>query len=345
MDYPRTIGRTVTGGYVYRGSVLHSAYRGRYFVADFFGGIYSLGLAIGARRRGAGGRRDGPYAGTRLPRGIATFGRGLAGELYFSSFIGGRIFKIVPDTPDLPLSPERFTSRVDGSTVSLAWQPSAGGGPVLGYQLEVGSASGLTDLLVIDTLSDALVVPEVPRGLYFVRVRASNSSGVGEPSTERVIRVRCGGVPPVPSGLTGSVTPGGVVTLSWPPIDEATSYVIEAGSATGLADLAVLPVRLSVVSGTVPVGTYYVRVRATTACGTTSPSNEIRRHRALAALPRWPADAELDRRAGSVGCRGECRVLAEPSVTHQVDVGQVQRWPELGSTNPNEEAKRKRLRQ
>lgn len=275
VDYPRTIGHSVTGGYVYRGSALHSAYRGRYFVADFFGGIYSLGLAIDA----GGEARVADVMDHTLelgsPWGIATFGRGLAGELYFSTFIGGRIFKIVPDTPDLPLSPERFTSRVDGSTVSLAWQPSAGGGPVLGYQLEVGSASGLTDLLVIDTLSGALVVPEVPLGLYFVRVRASNSSGVGEPSTERVIRVGCGGVPPVPSNLTASVTPGGVVTLSWPPIDEATSYVIEAGSATGLADLAMLPVRLSVVSGTVPVGTYYVRVRATTACGTTSPSNEI----------------------------------------------------------------------
>ena len=37
--------------------------------------------------------------------------------------------------------------------------------------------------------------------------------------------------------------------------------------------------------------------------------------------------------------------VLEPSVTHQVNVGQVRRWLELGSTNPNEEAKRKRLRE
>jgi hypothetical protein len=37
--------------------------------------------------------------------------------------------------------------------------------------------------------------------------------------------------------------------------------------------------------------------------------------------------------------------VLEPSVTHQVNVGQVQRWLQLGSSNPNEEAKRKRLRE
>jgi hypothetical protein len=37
--------------------------------------------------------------------------------------------------------------------------------------------------------------------------------------------------------------------------------------------------------------------------------------------------------------------VLEPSVTHHVSVGQVRRWLELGSTNPNEEAKRKRLKE
>jgi hypothetical protein len=47
------------------------------------------------------------------------------------------------------------------------------------------------------------------------------------------------------------------------------------GSAAGLADLATIPVELSDVSGRVPSGTYYVRVRAITACGTTPSSNGI----------------------------------------------------------------------
>ena len=137
----------------------------------------------------------------------------------------------------MPLPPERFTARVDGSTVSVTWHPSRNGRPALGYRLEVGSASGLTDLLTTDTPSSVLVVPEVPPGLYFVRVRASNSAGLGEASIERVIRVGCGGAPPVPSGLAANVTQG-VVALSWSRVDDATGYVIEAGSVTGLADVA-----------------------------------------------------------------------------------------------------------
>ena len=37
--------------------------------------------------------------------------------------------------------------------------------------------------------------------------------------------------------------------------------------------------------------------------------------------------------------------VTEGVVTHEVTVGQVQRWLALGSSNPNEEAKRKRLRE
>jgi hypothetical protein len=37
--------------------------------------------------------------------------------------------------------------------------------------------------------------------------------------------------------------------------------------------------------------------------------------------------------------------VQEPAVVHEVNVGQVQRWLDQGSTNPSEEAKRKRLRE
>jgi hypothetical protein len=37
--------------------------------------------------------------------------------------------------------------------------------------------------------------------------------------------------------------------------------------------------------------------------------------------------------------------VVEPVVTHEVTVGQVQRWLELGSSNPNEINRRQRLRE
>lgn len=275
-DYPRTVGRTVTGGYVYRGSALPSFYRGRYFVADFFGGVYSVGLSIDA----AGEARvaDVLVHSAELgdPRLIATFGRGLDGELYFSTFIGGRILKIVPDTPPLPAAPEDFAAAVSGSTVTLDWQPGTGGGPVLSYQLEAGSAPGLADLLVDDVQGEGLVVPGVPPGLYFVRVRGLNSSGLGPASLEAAVRVGCGGPPLLPSGLTATVAPGGVVSLQWQGTGEATGYLIEAGSGPGLSNLAQIAVGpTAAVDGAVPPGTYYVRIRAVTSCGTTPPSNEV----------------------------------------------------------------------
>ncbi len=47
-DYGRTLGASVTGGFVYRGRSLGSQYRGRYFFADYFGRVWSLGLALDA---------------------------------------------------------------------------------------------------------------------------------------------------------------------------------------------------------------------------------------------------------------------------------------------------------
>jgi hypothetical protein len=42
--------------------------------------------------------------------------------------------------------------------------------------------------------------------------------------------------------------------------------------------------------------------------------------------------------------RFEVQVI-EPVITHEVTIGQLERWLALGSSNPNDEAKRKRLRE
>jgi glucose/arabinose dehydrogenase len=271
-EYPRTIGRSVTGGFVYRGSTLASLYRGRYFVADLFGAFYSVGLARDAA--GEGHVTDVMDHATELgsPQLITTFGRGLDGELYFATLIG-RIYKIVPDTPALPAAPS-LTTSVSGSTVSLSWQGGAGGGPVLTYQLEAGSSPGAADLMIVETTGTELVVPDVPPGKYYVRVRGSNSSGLSDASLEIPIRIGCAGAPSVPSGLTATVQ-SGVVTLAWNPVGEASGYLIEAGSAPSLTNVAVIPVGTASISVPAPSGTYVVRVKAVTPCGITAASNEV----------------------------------------------------------------------
>ncbi len=276
-DYTREIGRSVTGGYVYRGAALPAAYQGRYFVADYFGRFFSVGLAI----QGNGEARaidvldhTAEFGGRRF---VSTFGRGLDGELYFTSFAdGGRVYRIVPSPALPPSAPENAMSETDGSTVRISWQIGETGGSPAYYQLEAGSAEGLADLLVTTTTMSNLVVSGVPDGRYFVRVRGVNAFGPSGPSSEVVVDVGCTGPPAGPTGFTATPHGGGGVSLAWDAVPGATSYVIEAGSGPGQADLAVIPVGNALaVAGVVPPGTYYTRIRAITACGVSAPSAEL----------------------------------------------------------------------
>jgi hypothetical protein len=123
----------------------------------------------------------------------------------------------------------------------------------------------------------------VPAGTYYVRVRARNASGLSAPSNELVVVVAgssCTIAPTSPIGLTTAVT-GNSVLLTWvvpsagcPP----TSYRIEAGSAPGLSNLAVLDTGTTATSFSangVPPGSYYVRVRGTNSAGAGPASNEV----------------------------------------------------------------------
>jgi hypothetical protein len=87
---------------------------------------------------------------------------------------------------------------------------------------------------------------------------------------------------PLPPGAPTAQVAGNRVTLSWaePPIASAatTHYVVEAGSAPGLADLAAFGtegVQTSVSFDNVPAGRYYVRVRAVNFTGSSGPSHEV----------------------------------------------------------------------
>jgi hypothetical protein len=90
--------------------------------------------------------------------------------------------------------------------------------------------------------------------------------------------IASGGFPPdPPTAITNAVTLD-TVTLSWTPAatgGPAQSYVLEAGSASGHADIAVMALdsaATTLVVGAVPPGQYYVRVRAKNVLGTSGPS-------------------------------------------------------------------------
>jgi hypothetical protein len=85
-------------------------------------------------------------------------------------------------------------------------------------------------------------------------------------------------LPPSAPVLAPPVVAGHTVTLSWSQSLLTTGAVVAAGSASGLSELARLPVPAGTTTVTVPnvpPGTYYVRVRALNDVGLGAASNEV----------------------------------------------------------------------
>jgi hypothetical protein len=178
---------------------------------------------------------------------------------------------------------------VNGATVVLRWvAPTVS--RVTSYVIEAGSQSGMIDQANGDIGNyTAYTASPVPPGIYYVRIRAI-VNGVAAPASNEII-VNVGGQPqpgPLPCGCGGAVPPptglsftvrGSDVTLNWGNAGGSpASYVIEAGSFMGAANLAnidTLSTANSFFAPGVGNGTYFVRVRAKNACGVSGASNEI----------------------------------------------------------------------
>lgn len=98
FDYGRDSGQSITGGFVYRGSALGAAYRGRYFFGDFIARrVWSIGIDLSGGQAVAVDLREhtAELGGSAALGGIASFGVDAAGELYLASF-NGTIIRILP---------------------------------------------------------------------------------------------------------------------------------------------------------------------------------------------------------------------------------------------------------
>jgi beta-lactamase superfamily II metal-dependent hydrolase len=179
-----------------------------------------------------------------------------------------------------PNAPGTLTGLVNGALISLGWGPSVGGCPATGYSLQAGSGGGLSDIGTFGLGNQTGFSASAPPGTYFVRIVASNAFGTSAPSNEVVLTVvgGCTSPPNAPFNLTGSVS-GTNVSLNWAGSAggcEPTSYSVQAGSSPGSSNIAVANVGLTTsLSAGAPAGTYYLRVVASNAFGTSSPSNEI----------------------------------------------------------------------
>jgi hypothetical protein len=177
----------------------------------------------------------------------------------------------------VPAAPGTLTGTVVGNTIALHW--FAPPGAVLDYQLDAGTGPGATNVGSFPIGSaTSFAASGIPAGTYYVRVRARDVTGVGLPSNEVVLVVGGGGTgggcssaPGPVTGLTATLN-GFNVVFSWSAGGgcAATNYALQAGTAPGLANIATVSVGTQTsFSASAPPGTYYVRVVAQNAFGST----------------------------------------------------------------------------
>jgi hypothetical protein len=219
-----------------------------------------------------------------VPAGATYYARVRAVNAYGTSAPSPEVSVAITEFDPKPGQPRQFGAWTSGRTVTLSWAAPATGDPVTHYVLEGGSAPGLADFGTADLgTARSFTAGGVPDGTFWLRLRAANGAGAGPPSPELALVMSaaggCVGLPTAPLYSPPAVA-GNNVTLSWTaPTGGATplSYVLVAGSAPGLSNVAVIDLGspATSVSGDVPHGTYYVRMGARGACGLGPLSNEL----------------------------------------------------------------------
>ena len=190
------------------------------------------------------------------------------------------IYEGIPSGASPPNTPTAFTVTASLSTVLMNWTPASTGGQAQRFLIDAGTAPGTYNLgtIVVNAPATSFAAGPAGVGVYYLRLRAQNALGTSAPTPERSVNVGNCTAPPAPASFTASSNDA-FVNLQWTPPASGVvqGYQVVAGTAPGLANLAILPYPSTVTSlgAPVPYGTYYVRVHATNVCGLSPPSNEV----------------------------------------------------------------------
>ena len=189
----------------------------------------------------------------------------------------GRNFALAPGSgPPGPPSGVVFLPTPTGLVIQ--WnEPTAGGVPT-SYAIDVGLAPGATALTLAAPTTEFQVIG-APPGRYYVRVRGLNAAGSGPPSVDEVLVIGGGAMGPAVPRFATAWMLGSRLLMHWERNQyggDVTHYLVEAGTAAGLANIATIPVSVPAFTfDGVPPGTFFLRVRAVNAAGVSGPSNEV----------------------------------------------------------------------
>jgi len=176
-----------------------------------------------------------------------------------------------------------------GGGVSLHWTHSAG--TFTHYIIEAGGSPGTTFFRQSTAaFADGLQYGKLPQllsafsaggvgaGDYYVRIKGANGAVEGAASNEVVVPVRAGCYAPgAPTNFT-TIVRGSTGYLMWNPGSggQPTTYIVQASLAPNdPAPPFQFAFNTLYFTLGIPSGTYYVKVVATNACGTSTPSNEV----------------------------------------------------------------------
>lgn len=168
-----------------------------------------------------------------------------------------------------PQKPNGVGAAVSGSTVTVFWGPPTTGAPPTGYRVEAGSGPGLSDQGLVTVSGTSLLVPEVPNGAYYVRVRALAGAVAGEPTPDALVRVTAD-PPGTPVIVTAVAGPDRSVYIAWqPPLSGGAPvrYLLQAGLTPGATDFEFPTAATSIAGGDIAPATYYLRVVAVNGAG------------------------------------------------------------------------------
>ena len=155
-------------------------------------------------------------------------------------------------------------------------------GGVAPYHFQLETAGGFPPIGLILAPNGALTgTPSGRVTNHTFKVCAVDTTGANRcPTVSITILPResstCTAAPAPPTGVAVSVN-NTTVAVNWSGANGATSYVLEAGTAPGAtnafnSDIGNL---LSLTAPGVPPGTFYIRLRAKNACGTSAASTEV----------------------------------------------------------------------
>jgi hypothetical protein len=251
-----------------------------------------------------------PSGRARLPRvRLADSGDAVAVWQFEGDFT-----RVQASTYALSLAPRLQPATVTGPFVGLSWIPPTAGDPPSAYTVVASSTSGGEPLATLPMGSALATTVPAPDGVYYVRVLATvNTTTI--PSNEIIVVVGVGAVPEPPDDLAAVAT-GNLVQVTWrAPINvdvaPVQTYVVEAGSEPGLANLAWFATGSATpgyTAGGVANGIYWVRVRAQSAGGLGAASPDAR----LVVGPEPPGAPVLTGQAGEFGAV-ELRWTAAPA--------------------------------